>query len=289
MESNLILLKSVYNKTPKQEFFIMPCKNPQTGQFPDHIRTSSINSDGSLGPMILSEKDLVEQSKGKIFIPMETPIVVTHNTVFDLDNPLDKAKWEAIKYSKLIAPDRYSKNSKGEYIIDGERATVSSTGVVIGKYGLADLYIEHQGVAAKVKNDFRKLVAKATTMIAEDSLEGRVKKCKLMEKNMNHTNANDVEDYLMSIAERTPEKIINLYTGTDTANRLLVIDALDRKVVVKRNSLYMYGDNITLGASLDSAVEYLTSPEGVRIKDMIMRETYPELFVEKEKTTKTTK
>ena len=106
---------------------------------------------------------------------------------------------------------------------------------------------------------------------------------------MSHTNANDVEDYLMSIAERTPEKIINLYTGTDTANRLLVIDALDRKVVVKRNSLYMYGDNITLGASLDSAVEYLTSPEGVRIKDMIMRETYPELFVEKEKITKTTK
>ncbi len=289
MESNLILLKNVYNKTPRQEFYIMPCKNPQTGMFPEHVRTSSTNADGSIGPMILSEKDLIEQSKGKVFIPAEVPIVIKHNTVFNLDNPLDKAKWEAIKYSKLIAPDRYTKDSKGDYIIDGEKASATSTGMVVGKYGLADLYIEHPGIAAKTKNDFRKLVAKATTMIAEDSLEGRVKKCKLMEKNMSHSNANDVEDYLMSIAERTPEKIINLYTGSDSANRLLVIDALDRKVVVKRNSLYMYGDNITLGASLDSAVEYLTSPDGVRIKEMITRETYPELFIEKEKTTKTTK
>lgn len=236
--------------------------------------------------MILSEKDLNDRSKGKVFIPADVPIVVQHNSTFDLNNPIDAAKWEAIKNSKLIADDRLSRDSKGNYVIDGEQVSVATNGMARGRYGLADLYVEHPGVMAKTKNDFRKLVAKAMNMISEDSLDGMIKKCRLLEKDMSHANSNDVEDFLFSQAEKTPEKIINLYTGTDIANRLLIIDALEKHIVIRRDNLLIYADNIVLGSSIDSAVSYLTNPTGVKIKDLIMRETYPELFTEKEKQNK---
>lgn len=281
MDNNLIVLKSAYGKTAQQTYHILPCKDPATGDFPEHVRPCTVDAQGHI-QMILSEKDLNDRSKGKVFIPADVPIVVQHNSTFDLNNPIDAAKWEAIKHSKLIADDRLSRDSKGNYVIDGEQVSVAANGMARGRYGLADLYVEHPGVMAKTKNDFRKLVAKAVSMISEDSLDGMIKKCRLLEKDMSHANANDVEDFLFSQAEKTPEKIINLYTGTDTANRLLIIDALEKHVVIKRDNLLIYADNIVLGASIDAAVSYLTSPTGVKIKDLIMQETYPELFKEKE-------
>jgi len=283
---NIVVLKSVYGKTSGQDFHILPCVDPVTGDYPDCVRPSIINPDGTIGQMILSEKDLNDRTKGKVFIPAEIPIVVKHNEVFDLNKPVDAAKWEAIKNSKLIAKDRFQKDSKGDYVIDGEKAFQAANGMVRGHYGLADLYIDRPGVAAKARNDIRILQAKAINFIGEDSLDGMIKKCRLLEKDMSHANSNDVADYLMTFAQKDPQKIINLYTGTDTSNRLLIIDAIDKHIVVKRDNLLIYADNIVLGASVDAAVAYLTNPNGVKIKELIMQETYPELYVKKEKKVK---
>ena len=284
---NIVVLKSVYGKTSGQDFHILPCIDPETGDYPDCVRPSVINADGTIGQMILSEKDLNDRSKGKVFIPMEIPIVVKHNETFDLNKPADAAKWEAIKHSKLIAKERFQKDEKGNYVVDGEKAFQATNGMIKGHYGLADLYIDRPGVAAKARNDIRMLQAKAISLIGEDSLDGMVKKCRLLEKDMSHANSNDVMDYLMTFAQKDPQKIINLYTGSDTTNRLLVIDALDKKVIVKRDNLLIYADNIVLGASVDAAVAYLTSPTGVKIKELILQETYPQLYIEtKEKKTK---
>jgi len=284
---NLIVLKSVYGKTSGQDFHILPCIDPETGDYPECVRPSIINPDGTIGQMILSEKDLNDRSKGKVFIPMEVPIVVKHNETFDLSKPLDAAKWEAIKHSKLIAKERFQKDGQGNYVIDGEKATLSNTGMIRGHYGLADLYIDRPGVAAKARNDLRILQAKAISLISEDSLDGMIKKCRLLEKDMTHANSNDVADYLMTFAQKDPEKIINLYTGSDTANRLLVIDAIEKHIIVKRDNLLIYADNIVLGASVDAAVTYLMTANGLKIKELIMQETYPQLYQKKEKKTKT--
>lgn len=286
MEPNQIVLKSAYGKTGGQDYHILPCKDPKTGEYPPCVRESVIHQDGTIGQMILSAEDLNARSASKgqiVYIPAEVPIIVKHNTVFDLNKPLDRARWEAIKNSKLIAEDRLQRDAKGNYIIDGEQVSMAANGMAKGRYGLADLYVEHPGVVSKTKNDFRKLVAKAVNFVMEDSLDGMVKKCRLLEKDMSHANSNDVEDYLLTQAEKYPEKIINLYTGTDTANRLLIIDAMDKNIVVKRDGLLMYGDNIVLGGSIDSAVEYLSQPAGVKVKEYIMREVYPELYKKEDK------
>jgi hypothetical protein len=71
----------------------------------------------------------------------------------------------------------------------------------------------------------------------------------------------DVTDYLLQVAERDPEKIINLYTGGDTAVRLLFIEARDKNVILFKNKLYTYADNVILGATDDAAIMFLKDPK----------------------------
>ena len=181
MEENndIIVLKSAYGKTQGQTYHITPCVNPETGMLPSHIRERD-----SHGQLILSEEDKQKASstdpkKKVVFLAIDVPIVVQHGTTFDLTNPLDKAKWEAIKYSSLIAEDRMERDSKGNYKVDGGPVGVDDTGWVRGLYGSADLYVEHPGLVAKSKNDFRKLVNKAQNFILNDSLDQLILKCRL--------------------------------------------------------------------------------------------------------------
>lgn len=279
LSEEIIVLKSVYSKTQGQVFYITPCIDPETGMYPPHVR----EFDEEKQQMILSERDREAQSAGAVFIPANKPIKVTHGTTFNLKNAVEKAQWEAIKNSQFIAKDRTEKDAKGNYKIDGERVHLDHYGNPVGLYGLADLYIERPGKMAKAKNDFRKLIVKAQTLIMEDDLAGRVKICKLLEKDMSHANPNDVEDYLFTLAEKQPEKIIELYTGNTAALRLLLITAMEKHVVVRRDGLLIYSDNIVLGASTDAAVNFLSQPENIRVKELIQQETYPELFKEEKK------
>ena len=47
----------------------------------------------------------------------------------------------------------------------------------------------------------------------------------------------DIEDYLLSVAEKNPDKIISLYTGNDTSLRILFMDAKDKKVILSKNKI----------------------------------------------------
>lgn len=280
MEENVIVLKSAYNKTQDQVYFIQPCVDPRTGLYPECVREVE---DSKTHKMILSEDDKKFLSKGGVLIPASKPIKVQHGTTFNLNDKLQAAQWEAIKYSTIIASDRLAKDSSGNYIIDGERPYLTETGVVKGKYGNADLYIERPGNIAKNKNTFRKLVLKAQNFVTNDTFDGWITKCKLLEKNMAHANVNDIEDYLLTQAEKYPEKIIELYTGSTTAIRLLLISAMEKNVVVKRNGLLMYADDVVLGASTDAAVTFLSQPDNIKLKELIQQETFPEMFKKAEK------
>jgi hypothetical protein len=90
----------------------------------------------------------------------------------------------------------------------------------------------------------------------------------------------DVTDYLRQVAERDPEKIINLYTGGDTAIRLLFIEARDKHIIVYKDKLYIYADNIVLGANDEAAIAYLKDPNHANVCKLIKQDTYPELMGE---------
>ena len=277
-QSNIIVLKSAYGKTQGQTYHITPCVDPMTGMYPPCVR----ERDAVTGQLILSEADKVKANepnlaKRQVFVASDVPIVVQHGTTFDLDNPLDRARWEAIKNSSLIAEDRFAKDSAGNYKVDGGSISVDEVGRVQGDYGIADLYVEHPGLAAKNRNDFRKLILQAQNFIANDTLDQWILKCKLLEKDMSRANSSDIEDWLFTQAEKYPQKIIDLYTGNSTKVRLLLVEAIARGVIVKKDGLYYFGDDIVIGRGQDRAVEFLQNPDNKVLYDQISKETFPEL------------
>ena len=92
----------------------------------------------------------------------------------------------------------------------------------------------------------------------------------------------DVTDYLLQIAEQDPEKIISLYTGGDTAIRLLFIEAKDKHVIVYKNKLYMYADSV-LGATDDAVILFLKDPKNANLYKLIKKDTFPNLIDKTEK------
>ena len=275
-KSEIIILQSAYNKTPGQKYYIQPCKDPATGEYPSCVREVL---DERTHQMILSETDKEDMKKGVVLLPASKPIVVQHGTTFDLSVPRQRAEWEAIKNSSMIAKDRFEKNADGTYVVDGEKPYETETGVIRGRFGKADLYIFRPGVAAKNRNSIRELVFKATDLVLHDpaGLSGWITKCKLLEKNMAHANKNDIEDYLLTQAEKYPEKIIELYTGTKTSIRLLIIEAMNKNVIIKRGGILYYADDVVLGGNLDAAVTFLSQQENNNLRELIKRDTFPEL------------
>lgn len=280
MSETIIVLKCAYNKTPGMEYKIEPCADA-SGRMPSCVRKVDANGD-----MILSEQDIKDWTSGKkVFIKENEPIIVKHNTTFDLTNPLQEAQWEAIKNSPLIAKDRTEKDSGGNYIIDGGPSIIDHYGNAKGRYGLAELYIEHPGKLSEAKVSMAKLINKAENLIFQDSLAHQVLICSLYEKDMSHSPAANVEEYLLDQARRDPNKLIKFYNAEESAVYLLVVTAI-KKDIIRRRPEGLYWSEIKLGSSVDIAVEYLKDPGNKALKESIKAETFPDMEVKPEKTAK---
>ena len=273
---NIIILRSVWGKVG-MKYFIQPCKNPKTGRYADCVRRVDSNGD-----MILSDAD---RNSGKYFVKEDETFTIEDGTVFNLEDELQRNEWEAIKYCPLIAPDRYAKDNKGDLLIDGTMDYTAKR----PRYGVAELYVYKPGAVANARVSRKKLIHKAINFILEDErgLEGLLTKAKLLGKRMNNAAASDVEDFLIKTAEKDPDKIIELYTGSDTQLRLLLIDAVDAKVISVKDRVYMY-DTTILGASDKAVISWMKQPKNQRVLELIRKDTYPHLYVDDDKKTKQT-
>lgn len=279
LKSNIVVLRSVYGKVG-QKYFIQPQRDPKTGRFPECVKRVDAHGD-----IILTNAEREQEAAGEAaYIPEDKMFTITDGKTYNLDDIYEKAEWEAIKYCDLIAPDRFAKNDKGEYLIDG---TTDPTKSKRPRYGTAELYVERPGYEANLRVTRKKLINKAITYILDDErgYEGRVLVARVLGRNMTNQPNADVEEYLISIAEKTPEKIINCYTGGDMQLRMLFIEAREHGVVLKKNGLYVYGDDgkVILGASDDAVIDWMKSPKNTKTMAMIRRDTYPDMFPDEDK------
>lgn len=260
--NNEIILRSVYGKV-NQIYYIQPCPNPKTGKLPACVKTVDSNGD-----MILSENDVERMNSGEVhFIPANHVFEIVDGTRFDLNDIVDKANWEAIEYCNWIAKDRFERDSNGELIIDGGAR----------RYGIANLYVERPGQIAKARVSRKQLVFRASQYIYEDSEADRIKKAKVLGRDLKNAFPADVLDYLIESAEKDPKKIIDLYEGEDWKMHLFILDAIDRGVIRKNEGLYKYDDKM-LGGSIEATITFLRDPRFKAILNSIKRETYPELL-----------
>lgn len=254
MLEDKIILRSVYKIT---RCFMEPAVNPATGRFPDVVRR--VNSNGDV---ILSENDL---NSGNHFIAETDIIEIYDGKEFDLEDPHQKSWWEAIRYSKKIAQDRKQKDEKGNLVIDGNTK----------RYGTAEFYVERPGVETANKNRKGRAIHDAKAHIYSDSPDRLYQKARLLGNPMHGLPVSDVEDYLVSLAERKPELVIEVYTGSDTHLRLFLLDAMDKHVIYYKDKIYHYG-TIVLGATETAVLNYIKNPDNKRITELIKREVYSE-------------
>ena len=269
---NIVILRSVYSKVGSN-ITINPCRDKVTGAFPNCVRRVD-----DRGNMILSESDKEKLSSGEIYLVAENAKITIHDGIqFDLTKMRDKATWECIKNCSYIAPDRYAKDANGNYLIDGTMGWKNPH----PRYGLAEYYIEHPGLDSVRRVKRTELLQKALKYVIDDSREGRVTRAKVLGKKMDNVPDADVTDFLIQIAMKKPDKIITLYEDSKSKMRILLIDAREKNVITLKDSLLWFNDNI-LGATDDSAVNWLINPDNAKMVGLIMRATYPHLYVKAE-------
>lgn len=267
---NKIILRSVYGPVG-QKYFINPAKDAK-GRYPDCVKR--VNSQGDL---ILTD---AERNSGRYFIGEDEVIVVENGTTFDLDDEVDRARWEAIKNAPIISEDRYAKDSKGNYKIDG---TVNMR-TTNPRYGIAELYVDVPGLETKKSVTKKKLIHNACQYIYDDprGRDGQLLMARLLGKRMENAPTSDIEDFLTSYAERDPEKIISLYNGDDLNLRLLFVEAKDKNVIYRKNGAYFYSDNTILGATDDAVLSWMKTAKNAKTLQLIRKDTYPDLEPEEE-------
>lgn len=272
LKSNIVVLRSVFGKVG-QKYYIQPQRDSR-GRYPDCVRR--VNSEGDI---ILTPEELEKESKGlAAYIPIDKLFIIEDGKTFNLDDVYERAEWEAIKNCDLIAPDRFAKNENGDYLIDGTVDPKSKK----PRYGTAELYVDRPGLDSQRRVTRRKLIVQASNYIMNDErgYEGRLVVARVLGRDMKNQPNADVEDYLLSIAEKTPEKIIDCYTGGDMKLRILFIEAREKGVIFKKNGLYLYGEdgNVILGATDDAAIEWMKVAKNSKTVALIRKDTYPDMF-----------
>ena len=261
MEESKIVLRSVFGKVG-MKYYIQPCRD-KNGNWPECVKQVD-----SFGNMIVSD---AERNSGKPFIKVTETFTIEDGKTFDLTDPWDNARWEAIRNCPMIADFRGQRDAKGNLIIDGDSK----------RYGRAELYIERPGVEVQKKISKRQKIHDAESYIFDDpnGAEGRLKVARILGKHMSHASDSDIKDYLLEIASRDPEKIIKLYTGEDLELRTLFLDARDKGVIRSVSGIYVYGDGISLGGTIDVVISWMRDPRNKKLLESIKRDTYPDLEV----------
>ena len=272
LKSNIVVLRSVFGKVG-QKYYIQPQKD-RNGRYPACVKRVD-----SQGDIILTPEELGKESRGEAaYIKEDALFVIEDGKTFNLDDVYEAAEWEAIKNCELIAPDRFAKNDKGEYLIDGTVDPKTKR----PRYGVAELYVDRPGFEAQRRVTRRKLIVEASNYIMNDErgYEGRLLVAKVLGRDMKNQPNADVEDYLLSIAEKTPEKIIGAYTGGDIQLRMLFIEAREKGVIFKKDGLYLFGEDgkVTLGATDSAVVEWMKQSKNQKTLSLIRKDTYPEMF-----------
>ena len=266
----IITLRSAFDKA-NIKYMIQPCKD-KYGKYPSCVK--KVNSQGD---MIMSEAERDAFSEGRAaFYPEDHFFEVVSGKTYNLDDIWEKAEWEAIKNCPLIAKSRDERDANGNLVIDGTRSTRNKP----GRYGVAELYVDRPGLDTQKRVSRKQLIHKAESFIYDDEhgSEGRLNMAKLLGKNMSNQPDADVTDFLLRIAEKEPDKIINLYTGDEISLRLMFIEARDKKVIYIKNKLYLYGDNIVLGATDDAVIAWMKDPKNQKILELIKKDTYPDYY-----------
>lgn len=232
---------------------IYPVRNPLTGEFPSCIR--KVNS---YGDIIYQKND----DPAEYFVKETDSFVVKSGTDFDLSNDIEKKNWEAIKFSDLIFDSKGKFDEKGNVVVEPTDKIPAS----------AIFTVERIADETKKRNDSKRLKNKALNFIYQDSDTGLALKAKVLGCFIKNSTREEIEEFVTNFAEKNPEKVIELYTGSDMKLHLIFLYAKEKNILINKGGIYVYGESNMIGRTEDDCVKFFKEPNNKVITDKIIKE-----------------
>lgn len=206
-------------------------------------------------------KILSEDAKRKLsyWAESDSKFEIKDGTIFDLSNEKQRITWEWVKHCGCIAEtEEECQFTKG-----------------------AEFYPYIEAKQAEKSVSKRLLRHKAEKLVLDDNASNYPSRALLLGVNMNGDHPTVIQDYLLTMAEQAPAKVIGIYESHDVSVRLLLLKAQEKGVIKIDNGLYRYG-TISLGMTEESCVAWMLDTANKNVMESIERDVNPEYFARKE-------
>lgn len=206
-------------------------------------------------------KRLSEEDKRKLttYAEPDSKFTIQDGTEFDLSREDHRVMWEWIKHSSCIG--------------ESEADCQNTAG--------AEFYPYVPQVASEKNVSRRVLRHKAESYILEDNSSNYPSRALLLNVNMNGDHPSVIQEYLLEVADRTPEKIVDIYESHDVSVRLLLLKAQANRVITIDNGIYRYG-HTALGMTEPSCVAWMLDKANKHVVESIERDVNPEYFAKED-------
>lgn len=232
---------------------LSPVKNPKTKEFPSCVR--NVDSNGNI---ILGKDD----DPLEYFVRTSDRFYIKDGDEFNLNDPIKRKQWDAIKFSDLIFDSKGKKDEGGNYVVNPSNIPA----------GQAIYYVERIIEETKKKNNNSRKLNKALNYIYNASKDALRVRAMLLGKYIKDAYDEEIEEYIVDAAKNDPDKVINLFESDDTKYLIAFTYAKQRGIITLKGGLYTYNDSDILGRDSDSCISFMKNPKNKLITDRILKD-----------------
>ena len=244
----VIEIRSVYSKESKHK--IEPAWDESISWFAGVDRLS--DEEKKERPYYVKVQLIGDKSKEN------TTITLKHGYTFNLNKEKDKIDWEWAKHLPCLE-------------MSFKRAQMSK----------ASFYVHIEGQESEKKNKETVTMYEAMKLVMEDSTSNYENRALLLGVDMSGEPLNNIKEFLLEVASKTPGKLSNVYRDKIMKLKLLYAQA-KRAGVIKFSGdekVVKYGE-VVLGINEDAAIAWLQN--NTDILDLLEREINPGYYARKE-------
>jgi len=246
-EGGIITLKQIHKTAGA--FRVSPAKDPQRPGF-------------YLGVDKLSEEE--KKAKSYYVDPEKLVLKLEDGKEFNLSDEVDRLNWRWMQYIPEIKMS----------FEDAQKAGHDARFYVL----IEDVESGKTVSRLELKND-------AMNLVRSDEPTNYASRARLLGRDMRGEKVIAQKEFLLEEADKRPARVIAVYKDDTVGIKLLVLNALDKKVIEFDSRIYSYGTT-TLGMSEDAITDFLLRTVNKPIRDLIQNDldniTNPAEVVEKD-------
>ena len=187
-----------------------------------------------------------QKKKGGTFLTRKDNIELYHGIEFDLTIESDRAYWNMVKYSPLVAFNeqeaQYNRPARFKIFIE------------------ENIY--------KEKIDKKELINKAENLVFSDTPENLKNRLRILGVNMMESKDLAVKDVMLDMAHDNPSKLITLYDAS-IGIHMLVYKAIDENIIFLNGDNFYQVANSLMGTTVDAVVSYLNKDKNSELLEYV--------------------